>query len=332
MNHASTKTLLVFAHRGEAQAFQDASLTQTDIFITGEGLQETTETLCLYLAQNSGTYHQIINLGITGTLHDKAQMGDVYSIRTVYGESQFKSFTSADEKAAIDVVSSLKRVKTTEEKKKLSPIAHMADRELWAVASLAHRFKIPFKSYKLVSDMADETLACQNIQELALNYSQKLLSFYLTQTQTKPAAEEKSTHLLGPDFYLTFTQNEKLKTLLERLELTFKAPQSSFLTTDFLSSIKEKSKLPKERTNLLLEELQIKLNPLMNETKTKLEELVSPLTDIGAKVKFDPHYEETSLTLTMKMTDQKHVTKLQEALKGISFEEIQKTFYGDDHV
>ena len=330
----TTKTLLLFAHRGEAQAFLASDIPQTDIFITGEGLQETTETLCLHLAHNLDAYHQIINLGITGSLHEKANIGEAYSIRTVYAESQFKSFTSADAKASVDVVSSLKRIKTTEDKKKLSPIAHMVDRELWAVASVAHRFKLPFKSYKLVSDMADENFACQNIQELALDYSQKLLSFYLGQgqAQTKTIQKEKSSELLNSDFYLTFTQKERLKTILERLELTFKQPQASFLSPDLLNSIKEKTKLPKERTNILLEELQIKLNPLMNETKTKLEELVTPLTDIGAKVKFDPQYEETSLTLTMKMSEQKHVTKLQEALSGISFQEIHKTFYGDDHV
>ena len=53
----------------------------------------------------------------------------------------------------------------------------MVDQELWAVANSCNLFKIPFYSYKLISDYAGENTLQLNFKAQAKSFSENLLQF-----------------------------------------------------------------------------------------------------------------------------------------------------------
>jgi len=190
------KTLLAFAHRGEANAFLKQGRFQPLPFslkglydsgcemllLTGEGIHpvmEKLEAVCSAFHQNIS---EIINLGIAGSLNDEIVLGEIYAIRKIFREgaapNSFPAFRSSDDTAETNCITAEKRVLEKSSAARLAPFAPVVDRELWAIASVCSRFNLPFRSYKLISDRAGEGIETPNIKRRAAEYSARLYEYY----------------------------------------------------------------------------------------------------------------------------------------------------------
>lgn len=85
------KTLLIFAHYGEAQAFIDSPIPGTDVLICGEGLSHALYKTSESLIHEGEKYASVVNLGIAGSFSPQHKVGDIFSIKTVYAEKDRKS-------------------------------------------------------------------------------------------------------------------------------------------------------------------------------------------------------------------------------------------------
>ena len=125
---------------------------------------------------------QVINLGIAGSLDKNIQLGEIYSIRKVFREgvapNSFPVFRSFDDTAQADCITAEKRVVEKSYATSLAPFAPIADRELWAIASVCSRFNLPFRAYKLISDRAGEDTDTSGIKRRALEFSSRLYEYY----------------------------------------------------------------------------------------------------------------------------------------------------------
>ena len=196
----SKKPLLLFAHKGEAQAFfshckhhpmalESLPAYENDsyfLLITKEGLQETTKNLTWFLASYADVISKIINLGIAGALSAELKLADIYSIRTIYGEEQFNNFKTADLKSVIDIISAKNRITNIEDAQRLFVTAPLVDREAWAIGSVANKFNKELYCYKLVSDFADGKDTFKQIKEKAADYSERLYQYYQKITSDLP--------------------------------------------------------------------------------------------------------------------------------------------------
>lgn len=164
--------LLVIAHEGEAREFIRRKHTQAVEFhfsglfrcadelllVSGEGIQMATlrlSAVCTYFANK---IDRVLNLGIAASLDPALQFNQFYGIHVVHhelkGSAGYPSFTCKDTGSQLACVSALQRVLDDIYAVSLSNIAPIVDRELWAVGSVCQLFRLPFKSYKLISDQA----------------------------------------------------------------------------------------------------------------------------------------------------------------------------------
>lgn len=190
------KTLLAFAHRGEAEAFLKQGrfkalpfsfkgLYESEremLLLTGEGIHSVIEKLGAVCAAFHQNISEIINLGIAGSLNNEVELGKIYAIRMILREgvspNSFPVFRSADVTAQTDCITAEKRVLEKSYAARLASFAPVVDRELWAIASLCSRFGLPFRSYKLISDRAGEDAETLNIKRRATEYSARLYEHY----------------------------------------------------------------------------------------------------------------------------------------------------------
>ena len=211
---------LVFAHRAEAQVFleQRAFKSVKDfnhlymdhecfLFITGEGIFETLCKITSLLTQFP-QIRSITNFGIAGSLDSKLRGRTTYLVRTIYGnlnqEFKFKSFSSSTTQSQVDCISCDYRVSDPDQKNHLSAYAQIVDRELWAIAYASSLKKIPWQSFKCISDQADDTYSCQSIKEKAEDYSRLL---HETWIESAPKELKPKNEIEAPSsFYFTFSQ------------------------------------------------------------------------------------------------------------------------------
>ncbi len=278
--------LLCFAHKNEAKAFiKDLGFkicdTHIDLYsndseyllITGEGNQETTQNLSICLS-NISEISEILNFGTAASLSSDIPKYAVRSIRTVYqfhDEYTFKSSTSNDHFAKTDNVSVLKRIGTSEVKKNLSIYAKILDKELWAIGAVAKKFKIPWKSYKVVSDELNEDLNCNIIKEQAEIYSNLLLKEYQSLDHNKKEIIEKEK-INFSDFHFSFTQKKKFNKLFEIL---IKRDARFFLDlkqSSFFKNLIQKDITPKEKAKILITHLEKKFDPKLYEKQAEINE------------------------------------------------------------
>ena len=188
--------LLTLAHRGEALEFIKRKFTQSTEFhfpgvyrsehdllvLTTEGVQNTTMRLSSVLTYFGQRIDRVINLGIAGGLDDKLQLNQVYGIREVYheftGDMEFPSFRCKETHSKLDCVTAVRRVLDQAYIEQLKKIAPIVDRELWAVGAVCDHFKLPFKSYKLISDRAGERTNQDEVKSRASFFSKHLFDFY----------------------------------------------------------------------------------------------------------------------------------------------------------
>lgn len=192
----SQKTLLVFAHRGEAEAFLKQGgfkslpfsfkglyeFEREMLLLTGEGIHSVIEKLPAVCAAFRQNISEIINLGIAGSLSDEIELGEIYAIRKILREgaapNSFPVFRSADDTAQTDCITAEQRVLEKSYAARLAPFAPVVDRELWGIASVCSRFNLPFRSYKLISDRAGEDAKTPDIKRRAAEYSARLYEYY----------------------------------------------------------------------------------------------------------------------------------------------------------
>lgn len=342
----TAKPLLTFAHRGEAQAFLRRAFRprafcfegvyESDrelLLLTGEGLQSTTERLAAVCGAFHAEIGSVINLGIAGSLAAQCLPGEIYPVRTIYGfrggQVQFKTYTSSDAGAQIDCISADRRILQEEDAGRLRPFAPLVDRELWAVAAVCALFNLPFRAFKLVSDRAGDGEACLDIREQAGYFSEQLLAYY--NGLSLPAAEIPAGDdaILPEGFYLTTSQQRRLRTLLQHLKIKYPESEAQLLDKAGLSAIRETESNPKKRTALLLERLNDLLNPFHARLRTRLDALCRPLTEANCRVQFSRDYEDDRLELTARIEHPRHLHKLRRALESFDYDQVIRTLNGE---
>lgn len=262
--------LLCFAHKKEAWAFfqKDTYILSPDfkgelyrgaddfILITGEGVLSTlfavTQALSTLI---NADINEVLNFGVVGALDSRKKLGEIYSIRTVYAQGEFASFTSFDEGAKTDVISSRERLADAQEAQKLLPFAPLVDRELWALAYACKQFKRPFAALKIVSDFADSGHSCQVIKEKAQEYSQALFCHWKNHPLIHARAQNPALPL-PHHFYFTTSMERLYQNLLPRLGQFWQKSPADILQMAGLSQIEEKPWTPKQKAQELLQNLK----------------------------------------------------------------------------
>ncbi len=277
--------LLTFAHRGEAQVFLKRENYKSISFffdglyenggdlllITGEGLQKTTEKTAAVCASYNKKISHVINFGIAGSLSPELTLGEIYSVRTVYKENEFHSFTTRGMTSRtaphFDCISALERVVNDEKAAKLGCFAQIVDRELWAIGSLASLFKIPFRSHKLIADQflfqTGSQTSCFDLRERAADFSEKIYDYFyqnLKSEKIESSLSEKKVQI-PEGFYATVSQSQKLETLAQKLALKWRISPHQIFERVNLETLKKEEKHPKKRTTFLLKLLNQKLVP-----------------------------------------------------------------------
>jgi nucleoside phosphorylase len=185
--------LIVIAHRAEAQEFINRKFKQEVDFhfkglfrsnedmllISGEGIQNTTMRLTSVYTYFSHQIDRIINFGIAGSLNKNYQINQIYGIHGVFHELiHYPSYQCKETFSQVDCISALQPVLDGEYAGRLSANAGVVDRELWAIGAVCTLFAIPFKSYKLISDIAGDQTNIKEIKKNAPQFSKHLFDFY----------------------------------------------------------------------------------------------------------------------------------------------------------
>jgi hypothetical protein len=293
--------LLTFAHKNEAAAFfhyhqfQECSDFHGLYFnghhyllITGEGLWDCL-TKCLltlsYLNQQNIFIQKIINLGVAGGLRSPIKKFSAYQVRTSYAalnfqEPEFHSYSTnialstIPHLEVIDCLSFYKRNTTHQEKLKLSPYAHLIDRELWAIAKAAVSCNLPWEAIKVISDEIQDENSCQIVQQDAHLYSKILHDQWQRQIDQKisePSAnsqEEMLNTLQEKSLHLTFSQKHQVTDLITRI-----LAQENLTLNQFLREIPFQEwqlERPKDNTLKFIQWLKIRLTPQLGKYASQI--------------------------------------------------------------
>lgn len=350
--------LLVFAHRGEAQAFfQYYEFTPVNFYftglfksekylllITGEGPKEASEKTVAVLSSFKPEIGQVINLGVAGSLNPKLKIKDIVWIRSCYAQAQskmeFKSFTT-DYHSKLDCITSFQRVTLPEERKLLSSFADLVDRELWSILSACHLFKIEGLSLKVISDDFSSNDFCDLVKTEAPLYSQLLLSGWqkyeadqshiFDKTISSPITnlQISSQKNLHPAFYFTTSQERKMESLSRSLQL------KKLMTKDEIYQYCEKMALenvglksPKDLTKNLLVQLDEINDPIKVKIKNKIKTALLPLSEAGVSAQVDPELELDQVHISYTISNVKDQKKLILALEQFQLQKIKDIFNG----
>ena len=336
------------AHKGEAQAFLRELQPKAEqypfgviynapdmyLLICGEGLQTATEQTAAACAVKNEQISEIINAGLAGALDEAFSIGDIASVRTVYREQgdgfAFHSFTSADKNAKIDCISAEKRVTNPQMANRMLPLAQLVDRELWAIASVARMFKLPFRSYKIVSDLPIRSVDCDAVIADAATFSNELYQHVMKNIAGSNDANKLTPPLRMPEgFYATFSQSKQLENLLSAIRLKHGISAEEAFGRVNIEAILQQNISPKQRTALLIDALNELLNPFNAMLKAELMRLCEPLEAVGGKVKFERDYESDTVELQIKISHPRQIEKLRNALANWDFAAVQRLLNGD---
>ena len=336
--------LLVFAHRGEAQVFLEKAAVKRKmdrfemweldeekgcdyLLISGEG---RINALCrvasaLGWLSRKRELTRVVNLGIAGALDDLA--GDaIYPIRTSYAHTGakpvFQSFTSAEKNATLDAVSSDERVLDDKMAVKLSYFGQIVDRELWGIARAASEFRLPFLSYKIISDRAGSKTNCFELKNRARKWSEKLWFFYQGQRRCqKTTFEEKGSlvdRLRKEGFHFTKHQKDLFEKLLERFHNRKGHPQNELAQS--IENLKASSLSPKDRTRKLILLSEKKAAPVFVEVAETMNKITEPLRKAGWQAKIPVKKDPPSLSVQAHITCDDQKAKLAAALKNFDID------------
>lgn len=328
------------AHLGEAQGvinLFDLKRVTPNLFendtlsclITGEGPFEAATAVAAQLAKKS--YERVLNLGIAGALDPKLKLAEIYPIRSIYlaidSKPQFKSFKSLEQ--GLDCITSFERILSTEKALPLTGIGSLVDREVWGVAMAAKAQGITFESYKLISDFAGSLGACELVKEAAEEYSHKLAVFLGTKIQTTTTLQD-DMKLEG--FHFTFSTRIKFQQFLKKLSLREEVSEEEILKQLKLEKWLEQKLLPKERTRLLLEEMEFRLDPLKKQLDQELENWKKPFTSKGIDLISDPNWETPEVKISFQVHSQEELKQKLDLLTNLDMASYHRLRNGELHV
>lgn len=346
----TAKDLLCFAHKGEAQHFLSHSkskllenskfqvweLSEFYVLVSGEGPEAAQFALSLFLAKNSDQVSRVINIGIAGSLSPKLENESIYRSSVVLKESSlgspaFQAFETIDISEKQYCITALERVKDDDYAKKLSTHGELVDREAWGFAYTGSQFKKDFQCIKLISDKAGAETLCFDIKEKASEYSFKLFEYYKENFMdlSDQRTIESSEIQWEPDFHFSSTQKKQLEKSL--LMLKAKSPKNYdlILSESNLSDIKSELSRPKDRSRVLLEEIQNALNPFHNQIYDRLNTWFSNKPNAIKQVQTDPQWEKEFIKLSLEVNSKEDIEKSIEYLKSLPIDEFKKIFEGE---
>lgn len=333
--------LITMAHLGEAQSvIQQFKLDKItpDLFkneelvllLTGEGPFEAATKTALILSQYP--FQEIINIGIAGSLKDHL-IGEILPVRTLYLvndlKPSFKTFQASNEGA--DCLTSFERILDGNKAQILRGLGHMVDREAWGVAMAAKTANIPFKCFKLISDVAGTLNACELIKENAQEFSDKIAEFLKT-ILSAPQENHIDEKVVLPGFYFTFTSSHQFNNLLKKLSIKEELDHEELLKTLPLETLRSLEISPKERAKKLIEIMEQRLDPFKEKLHEVKRDLQKSFAEHHFKIDIDPLWEKPRLTISFEAGNDLEVQKKAEALKSLSLQSFTKIMNGETHV
>lgn len=332
--------LITMAHLGEAQSvidlfklkrlsphiFEGETIT---CLITGEGPFEAAANSALELGRRS--YKQVINLGIAGSFSEEISVGSLHAVRSLYlvidGKPQFKSFKSKD--SGLDCVTSFERILSREKATPLSGIAQLIDREAWGVAMAAKSAGVPFESYKLISDLAGTLGACEVIKDKAQEWS---IALALKLKELLNVVETEIDPLNIAGFYFTFSTKHQFEQMLQKIAIREDLSIDEVLASLPLEVLREEKLLPKERTRLLLNHMENKLDPLKEKLNSALEAWKLPFERQGIHIATDPTWEGCEIKISFSLQNQKELSQKLKTLSELNLKPFHDLRNGEVNV
>lgn len=334
--------LIVLAHYGEAQSIIDEySLSKKSeelyqnhemaLLLTGEGPFEATARVSRALA--GGEFSEVINLGIAGALDKKLEINEIHSVRTIYlaidGKFQFKSFEISSE--GVDLVTSFERILDSEKAHILSGMGHLVDREAWGVAFACKEYGVPFRSYKLISDMAGTIGACEVVKDEAQIFSQKLLD-KLKKVLFNELKEKESffTSELDKNFYFTFSLKHKFQNLVEKIILRDQVSLAEVMGRLPLEDLTHAKLSPKLRAKALVDELEILLDPFKGKLHQELNSWKKRYRPIDLVT--DPSWENEEVKFSFTVNSEEELKDKIKILNTVELKPFYQILEGRVHV
>jgi len=198
------RPLLVFAHKGEAQAFLThfraspirlPSLEKIALFeakeffllLSGEGRVGTCQKLGEVLEVLAKDLSKVINLGVAGALGQGPPLGSVYLVDQIFAFQvpALKCSPATGLELSANLFTADQRILSGSEALELAKLAPMVDREAHGLAQAAQLYDLPFISVKVISDQpwqmentASDRKYQKSVQEKAGEWSALLLQAY----------------------------------------------------------------------------------------------------------------------------------------------------------
>lgn len=329
--------LITMAHLGEALGVIDKfklEKIKPDLYkneamvllLTGEGpFEAATKTA---LALGSFEIKEVLNLGIAGTLSSELNVGDTVQVRSIYLINElrphYKSFPSQD--VGFDCLTSFERILDPEKVKILRGLGHLVDREAWGVAYASKTAGIPFRSYKMISDIAGTQAACELVKEDVFNFS-LLLSEKLSTLIHQEINLKKENYPTG--FHFTFTTSHRFKVLLTKLEVKMEKSEEEILLDVSLDELRALEITPKEKTKLLIERLEHLLDPTKKNLTHVHKELTEQFSQEAIKIQIDPNWEDPKAILSFEVKDDLDIQDKIHSLKKLSIKKFTRIMNGE---
>lgn len=373
------KRLFVFAHKGEAQTFikeMQMKLSETSsplakkgqlyqnrkdyLLISGEGSYQTILNLS-HLFTTLPEIDEIYNFGIAGLLNLKGKINQIYPINICYGyrETDFnyqsfptnisnKIFTKISSKTlnqkSLSCISSDKRIKNHNTAKKLSVIADLVDREIWAIGYTCHFFKKRFYSYKIISDIANESTNCFNIKNKAKFFSDKLYHYALENAILEEPLKQKKSQaklsieeflkIINKYFHISYYQKKKILHLLDLIvidkKLKWDEEELVVIINSLFSNQKEQeNKMDKKKMNLFISKIDKEINPYKKKVIEKITKITKGLVSKKINLKIDENYQKDEIHFHFKVNNSKdYQTKIAQ-LKKLNIKKIYQILNGE---
>jgi hypothetical protein len=341
--------LYLCAHKKEADAFFNRfSYTKLDqelpwlyygpnhyLLVTGENTIDLIFRLSIVLQNFRSSLSQLINFGIAGGISTLPQRNVVYSIRTVYGEKipgsyHFQSYP-LNAQGQYDCVTACERITNTTRAKTLQPVADLVDMELWYVANIANRFKLPVKSFKIVSDypcLEDDIFDWQQIPELS-----KLLFDAIANLKDMDGIEIPSVFNLQElrPYSFSASQQKLFEGYLQTLKIRTGKNEKAILRDLQSAQLADQIHSPKKRAAALLEKIAALVNAQRIDVQKRLEDYLSSIAyDDKMAMIPDRNLESELLEVRLRISGQDDIENACSRLRRLDMTQLQRILDGEE--
>jgi nucleoside phosphorylase len=332
--------LITLAHHGEAQGVIELfnlKRISADVFgneqlkliLTGEGPFEA--AVKTSLAINKENIKSIINLGIAGSLSSDLKIGDLVEVRTLYlvqdQKLQFKTFQAAG--AMVDCLTCFERILDQEKIKPLKGFGDIVDREAWGVAFAAKAAALPFRSFKIISDEAGTTGACEVTRDAAYDLSSKLAAKL---AEIMNIQVEKEELLFPSGFHFTFSTKHQFMQLLKKITISEDKDEKEILESLPLSELRDMEIAQKDKTRKLIELMEDRTDPFKRILSDKLKGVSESFQKKGFKFHCDPQWENPKAVISFEVANDQELQSRAEELKKLSVRPFTDMMSGKIHV